>query len=112
MQLACILNSQACCSHFRSPGAWDEKRKKLKYRDFMPRFIPWYCMQHDFRGFSYQDFRLHWTSPIHKIEIPQPQKLMNFFELLVLIWLIVTEAASYNICSQQHPSLERMNVLL
>lgn len=71
------------------PFLWDHKQKQLKYRNFMPRLIPWYCMT-----FVVLPVQVSICVGILFYEIIQSQRITNFFQLLVLIASTVAATAS------------------
>jgi hypothetical protein len=90
------LMAQAIGLHFKLtskllpfPFSWDHKRKQLKYQNFMPRFIPWYCMT--FVVLPVTNFV---SVALLFYEIIQPQRTMNFFQLLFMIGIMVVTIAS------------------
>jgi hypothetical protein len=90
------LMAQAIGLHFKLtskllpfPFSWDQKREQLKYQNFTLRFIPWYCMT--FVVLPVTNFV---CVALLFYEIIQPQRTMNFFQLLVMIGIMVLVTAS------------------
>jgi hypothetical protein len=97
------LMGQAIGLHFKLtrkllpyPFSWDEKRKQLKYQKFIPRFIPWY-----FIAFVVLPVVVTICTGLLVYDIIQPKRIMNFFQLLVLIGTIVVSTAS-TICAANY----------
>jgi hypothetical protein len=97
------LMGQAIGLHFKLtskllpyPFSWDEKRKQLKYQKFTPRFIPWY-----FIVFVALPVVVTICTGLLVYDIIQPKRIMNFFQLLVLIGTIVVSTAS-TICAANY----------
>jgi hypothetical protein len=90
------LMAQAIGLHFKItsklipfPFSWDKKREQLKYLNFTSRFIPWYCMT-----FVVLPVNVFVCVALLFYEIIQPQRTMNFFQLLVLIAIMCLVTAS------------------
>jgi hypothetical protein len=90
------LMGQAISWHFKLtskflpfPFSWDQKTKELKYRNFTHRFIPWYCMT-----FVVLPVKVSICIGLLFYEIIQRQRTMNYFQLLVLIAIIVAATTS------------------
>jgi predicted neutral ceramidase superfamily lipid hydrolase len=97
------LMGEAISLHFKLtskllpfPFSWDQQGKQLKYQKFTPRFIPWY-----FIAFVVLPFVVSICTGLLVYDIMQPQRIMNFFQLLFLIWAIVVSTAS-TICAASY----------
>jgi hypothetical protein len=97
------LMGQAISLHFKLtskllpfPFSWDQQTKQLKYQNFTHRFIPWYCM-------TFVVFPVVVTICVGLLayDILQPQRIMNFFQFLVVIGTIVISTAS-TICASNN----------
>jgi hypothetical protein len=89
MGLAIGLHFKLTSKLLPFPYWWDKQRSQLKYSKFVPRFTPWYCI-----AFILLPLTILICIGILLYDIIQPERILNFFQLLVSIWTIVVCSAS------------------